>query len=127
MPIECPDCGKRFYAPQAHRRKRSTDPSALVALPPLDEGDDWLTTEQVAAKLGIKPASLPSMVFQGRFPKADCKWRGRNYWKLSTLEYPQAEMMPPEGWPEIEPSDLPPRGGKGQFIKIEKVEINFHP
>ncbi|GAA0985404.1 hypothetical protein GCM10009555_060830 [Acrocarpospora macrocephala] len=70
------------------------------------------------------------MVSRNMFPRADLKWRTRNYWKLSTVkrwwaESRQVLVMPPDGWPQGELSEAPPRGKGGRFIKIESVEITF--
>ncbi|MEV4352945.1 hypothetical protein [Nonomuraea sp. NPDC049625] len=132
MVVQCPKCGHKIYQRRPARR-RPIDPSALVERPPLLEEGDWLTTEQVAAELSIKPASLASMISRKRFPKADLKWRRRNYWKPSTVkrwqdeEFQRIVFMPADGWPQEEPSETPPRGEGGRFIKIEAVEIIIRP
>lgn len=103
MPIQCPNCGHTIYQRRTVRR-RAIDPSVLGERPPLFEEGGWLTTEQVAADLHIKPNSLTSMVSRKAFPKADLKWRGRTYWRPSTV---------PRWWEESRrvvfdpPSDCP--------------------
>ena len=83
----CPSCKTRTRwqvdAPQP--RKRSPDPTALSAMPEPSDGDVWLTTEQVAVRLGIQPSSLTSMTSRAEFPKRDYHWRRRNYWLRSTV------------------------------------------
>jgi hypothetical protein len=130
MAVQCPKCGHKIYQRRTVRR-RSIDPSALVERPPLEEGG-WLTTEQVAADLSIKPASLASMISRKAFPKADLKWRRRNYWKPSTVQRWREESRrvvfePTGGWPQKESSETLPRGEGGRFIKIETVEITIRP
>lgn len=130
--LECPKCHKKFYQ-RPKPRRRYIDPTALTELPPLPEEEgDWRTTEQVAAELNIKPNSLLSMVSRQKFPKPDLKWRRRNYWKSSTVkrwweESRQFVVRPPGGQPKVEPSQTPPRGKGGRFVKISKVEIIFEP
>ncbi|MEU4579456.1 helix-turn-helix domain-containing protein [Nonomuraea sp. NPDC023979] len=131
MVVQCPKCGHKIYQRRTVRR-RSIDPSALVERPPLLEEGGWLTTEQVAAELSIKPTSLASMISRKRFPKADYKWRRRNYWKPSTVqrwrqESRQIVFEPAGGWPHEVSSETPPRGEGGRFIKIEAVEITVRP
>lgn len=120
--IRCPKCNHPIYMTST-TRKRSIDPSAFVDLPELSDGDRWLTKEQVAAKLGVRPGTVHSMTSRNRFPKAEQKWRGRNYWKLSTIESWLNEARQVDQEPEPYLAQTPPRGKGGRFIKVEKVEI----
>jgi hypothetical protein len=131
MVKQCPKCGHRIYEETRAPRRPSVDPSSLVDLPGLADGDQWVTVEQVGRELRVRPNSVHAMVSRNGFPKADYKWRGRNYWKRSTVdrwfkESRQVIMMPAEGWPERDPADASPRGKGGRFIKtVERVEIRF--
>lgn len=94
---------------------RQGDPDWPVPiLPALAGEDEWLTTAEVAARLGVKPGTITSWINRGcpkasPFPEPGRRVHYRNYWQASVVDR----------WASDRKSGRGPRASKAPAVEIE--------